>query len=382
MGKDQDIDYLIARFAAGTISKTELEILIRWYNSFDDTEATVYSVKHDDVEQLKTRMHQRLMRQISEKATVKKTTTIAPHHFLPYAAAVLLILLGVWYFTFTHQPLSDRTDAHVSVNDVAPGGNRATLTFADGRTVALDETQSGIIVDDQNISYRDGDKLLELRNHAGAVQYATLTTPRGGTYEITLPDGTRVWLNAASTLKYPSFFNGDERVVELEGEAYFSVTEYTGEKGNIPFKVLSKGQTTEVLGTEFNITAYSEETNIKTTLVSGKVKVVSGNETTILQPGQQSILGNRGIQVETLDVRPYIAWKDGQFHFQRTPFEEIMKQVTRWYDVEIVYGQGIPQETFSGKVNRNVSLKGVLNIFQLSTIDIRLDGNRLIINEK
>lgn len=385
--QDRRIDELIAKAAAGTLTDEEFAELTAWYNSFNDSHVVLPARDGVDVAQLKAQIYQRLMEQLRPSPpTHSKRPYIL--RLLPYAAAVLIVFLvvGLWYLGADR--LAPREHTEMLAGDVAPGGNRATLTLADGRTLALSEEQEGIRVGAE-VTYLDGSLVPEsemVSLTSDSVQQLVLATPNGGTYQVTLPDGTRVWLNAASTLKYPNRFTGETRTVELVGEAYFTVSKVTaagsqdGEHIDIPFRVISNGHEIEVLGTEFNIAAYPTEPEIKTTLVSGKVKVKSAQESVILAANQQSIVGTRGIDVRTVETAPYIAWKNGRFHFSRTPLEEIMKQIARWYDVEVVYTQGIPHETFSGKVRRDVSLMGVLNILQVSTIDIKLQGKTLVIN--
>ena len=379
--EDNHIDDLIAKLSAGTLTEKELAVLIDWYNSFDDTHAVLQGGGEESAEQLKARMHVWLMERIRPKP--RRSVYV---RLLPYAAAVLLAAVAIGYFA--DKRLTNTVATEQFAQDIAPGGNRATLIFADGRQVALSEEQEGIVVGDA-VTYTDGSMLLDGQDirsvHRDAVDLV-LATPKGGTYQVMLPDGTLVWLNAASTLKYPTKFTESERVVELTGEAYFSVKRLAaadslgGKRVSIPFKVLANGQEIEVLGTEFNIAAYSEDAEMKTTLVSGKVKVVTRNQAKVLHPGQQASLSAGRIRVETVETAPYVAWKEGRFHFQRTPLEEILKQISRWYDVDVVYRKDVPKETFSGKVKRNVSLMGVLNILQLSTIDIKLEGRTLIVD--
>lgn len=296
------------------------------------------------------------------------------------AAVITFSFLGVWFFS--GESWKPATYGIIADNDIRPGGNRAMLTLGDGRTLTLDEAQSGIVVGQEDIVYQDGSsKITMLDEFADGKEAMTLTleTPRGGTYNVTLPDGSRVWLNAASTFRYPARFDSRERVVEIEGEAYFEVAKEAGR----PFRVVSQGQEIQVLGTEFNVSAYSEDEHIKTTLVNGTVKVTANRKTVTLTPGQQATYRpEAGMGIQSVDVAPYTAWKDGRFHFRRTPLAEIMKQISRWYDVEVVYEQGVPQETFSGKVKRDVSLRGVLNIFQWSTIDVHLENGALIVRNR
>src|SRR5690606_38319465 len=214
-----------------------------------------------------------------------------------------------------------------------------------------------------------------------------LSTPRGGTYQIRLPDGTEVWLNAASTLKYPSRFSKAERIVELTGEAYFSIAKDTKR----PFKGVSAGQEIHVLGTEFNISAYPNDSQIKTTSVKGKVRLSLIGELgeTIrktdnyleLFPGEQGIIEDENLIKTRVDTALYTAWKAGYFYFKKTPLEDILKQAARWYDIEVVYQDGVPNETFSGDIRRDVSLRGLLDILQRSTINVTLEERTLIVHK-
>jgi len=386
MEQDNHIDRLIAKFKAGTLTDEELVALADWYNGFDDTLVTLSTVDGDNVAALKARMHRRLLEKIKP---ARKANRSLPIRWLPYAAAMLFAILGGGYALHIASVTTDTMPA--KARHVTPGGNRAKLTLADGQTISLSEAQSGIRVG-EGIRYFDGSAVLENgegknKSNSEFSSHSILTTPRGGTYQIVLPDSTVVWLNSASTLKYPNRFDGPERVVELEGEAYFYVREQRLEPGGNrrsqrkkPFKVISRGQEVEVLGTQFNISAYPDE-QTKTTLVTGRVQVAPSDVSPIaIRPGQQSIVNGKDIRITAIDTSQYIAWKHGIFHFESTPLEEMLKQIARWYDVNVIYKQGIPKETFTGKFRRDVSLNGVVDIFRLSLIDIRLEERTLIVN--
>src|SRR5690606_11094862 len=257
--------------------------------------------------------------------------------WLPYAAALMITgLAGMWFLTGNW--VANQDVVVVNAADIGPGGNRATLTLADGSTVNLSEAQSGIIVGEE-ISYLDGSVIIDNgqltmdnddapESSLSSINYQ-LSTPKGGTYQITLSDCTNVWLNSASTLTNPAQFEGNERVVELDGEAYFEVRNETLDmrletplkSTGRPFRVISKGQTVEVLGTQFNISAYADEAEIKTTLVEGRVKVNAAEspfEGLLLVPGEQAILTGTMMRKQQVDVEQFIAWKDGLFSFRET----------------------------------------------------------------
>ncbi len=302
--------------------------------------------------------------------------------WLPRAAAILAIAMAVTWVIYSVSDKgatqADRSFA-VAAGDIPPGTNKATLTLADGRIINLGESESGIVIKDDHIVYHD-----ELREVVGlpvnTVQQLVLAAPKGGTYQLTLSDGTRVWLNAGSTLTYPSGFDKRERLVELEGEAFFEVS-----KSTVPFRVRSEGQTVEVLGTAFNISAYPEESATLTTLIEGSVQVFAPHATTKskLLPGQQSTVQKHGIvDVKTVNVERYIAWKEGLFYFENTSFEDMMRQISRWYDVDIVYANAVPNDTFTGTMSRNLSLMTVLELLNVSDIpdvQLRLIDKQLIV---
>lgn len=307
----------------------------------------------------------------------------APRRLVWYAvAATLFVFLSVGIGIYRYQNNEKKSIELTNdvLGDVLPGGNRAILTLADGRTIDLNEMQKGIVMGD-DIAYIDGTSVFNERaSEKTDNQVYKLTTPRGGTYQITLPDGTHVWLNAESTLRYPNRFTGNERIVELEGEGYFEVKPA---EHAIPFRVKTKGQTIDVLGTHFNVSAYDSEITTTTTLVEGSVRVTTSDrqqpQVAVLKPGQQSALRHDGMTVADVDVAPFIAWKSGYFHFKSTPFAEVLTQVSRWYDIELVYEGRVPSQTFSGKMSRNVSLVNVLKLFRGSGVQFRFEQQKLFI---
>ncbi|WP_257668819.1 FecR family protein [Parapedobacter tibetensis] len=337
--------------------------------------------------------------------------------FRSIAAAILLAVVGITVYSV----MRDRWLAvGEQAADIAAGGNQATLTLANGRTIDLSSEQSGIIVGD-GITYTDGSFVISPEvgksksRKVGKSDLLSISTPKGGTYQITLPDGTQVWLNAASILRYPSKFDDKERVVELEGEAYFQVSSQlsaissqpsaVGNKENqrsspqsassvfhLPFLVKTQAQTVEVLGTQFNILAYPDEPDTKTTLLEGSVRVMAGIDNPItLNPGQQAQTPNLTGRSKDLimaktriinnpDIDKVLAWKNGLFNFDGASLEEIMRQLERWYDIEVVYEKGIPDLAFIGEIERSLSLSEVLKGLKMSGVHFRLEsGRRLIV---
>jgi len=305
------------------------------------------------------------------------------------AAAALLLLAGSgWLLYGRHNAV--RSVAASSplqappAQDVVPGSNKAVLTLADNSTINLDDAKNGVLGQQGNtqlVKNKDG-QLTYHTTAASPLAYNLLTTPRGGQFQLLLPDGSKVWLNAASSLRYPTSFSGKERVVELQGEAYFEIAH----NASMPFKVsiLSrKGQAPaaiEVLGTHFNVKAYADEPAVRTTLLEGSVRVRKGGAALPLQPGQQaSWTGTTEIKVATADVEEAVAWKNGLFKFSEATVEDVMRQLCRWYDVEVVYTNGIPKDLFQGEMYRNVNVSRVLKVLEASGVHFTVEGKKILV---
>lgn len=297
---------------------------------------------------------------------------------LSYAAVViLLIIAGTWY---VKRDKVSADEQEIAAAEVLPGGNKATLTLADGRKIDLSSEQSGIIVKDEQVNYSNGAALAALTDKAKdqTVSQLELATPQGGTYQLTLPDGSQVWLNAASTIKYPSKFTGDARIVEISGEAYFDIR---NDKQH-PFKVRSKGQEIQVLGTAFNVAAYPGEAETKTTLVEGKVRLTSAsrsenttpssNESVILSAGEQGSLRNGHITTSKVEITEFTAWKEGFFYFNGLPTTAAIAQLARWYNLDVVYEGPLPKANVYAYIDRNKPLSAILKALELSRLKFKI----------
>lgn len=289
------------------------------------------------------------------------------------ASIILVVAAGLLYVN--HTQITENLKLAKN-NEIQPGSNKAVLTLADGKQIVLNGAKNGeLAIEKDALIKKTADGQLMYEGNSGnksTVLYNHISTPRGGQYTIMLSDGTKVILNAASSLKYPTTFNGSERTVELTGEGYFEVAHNKSK----PFKVLSDGQTVEVLGTHFNINAYTDEPNIKTTLVEGSVNVNG----MIIKPNQQAVLGvSRQIVVKQVDASAAIAWKDGLFKFDHTDIKTSMRQIARWYDVEVVYEGEVKNEQFYGKIERSYTLSEVLKVLELSNIHFKIDGRKIIV---
>ena len=385
---------LLRKFLAGSLNEAEREQLKAWVDSSPDNRVlldelsddssllagyTDYLKIYDDAvpERLRS-IENRLMQSIGDLSSGQYTPKRRSFRWVPYAAAVLVALFTVTWYVYKNKLSSFSSVAHAETV-IGPGGNRATLTLADGRKVVLDSTQNGIAVAGGHLTYLDGTDLF-LADHGqisaeGSVDTLTLSTPRGGQYRIALPDGSEVWLNAMSTLKYTSRFSASERSVELIGEGYFAVK---GDKSR-PFRVVTGGQTVEVLGTEFNISAYQDEPAVKTTLVSGSVRLNVEGASVELKPGEQGVSMNGALSKNKVNTEPYTSWKDGRFVFDHTSFEDMISQMARWYDVAVIYEGVVPQETFTGKMGRNLTLNEMLKLLDIYDAEFRLEGHKLFV---
>jgi ferric-dicitrate binding protein FerR (iron transport regulator) len=355
MNQNQQLIELLEKYRAGNLSEEEKALLESWYN----TTAAAKNAAIDNAEV------QESLQRIKARLPLPKPVSSWPR--MAAAAAVLLLAGGaVLYFTHTEQaikPLLSKADT------VRAGGNHAVLQLASGQQIALNSQQKGIVLKGKQVRYNDG-HAVTTANTNNQLQYMQLITPKGGQYQITLPDGTQVWLNSASKLTYPDHFEGEYRQVELSGEAYFAVS-----KDLHPFIVKSRGQQVQVLGTEFNIMAYADESDIQTALVSGAVKV---NET-VLKPGFEAHYSPEGIQVTPSNLKVVTAWKNGLFYFKDASLQTIMNQLQRWYDIEVVYQSERKGDEFNGQIPRDKPLNKVLEILSLSGINFKMNGRQLIV---
>jgi transmembrane sensor len=266
-------------------------------------------------------------------------------------------------------------------DDVAPGGNKAVLTLADGSTIALDDAQNGALT--QQGSTRVLKQNGQLAYHPAGAQskqtlYNSIATPRGGQFQVTLPDGTQVWLNAASSIRFPTAFSGSERRVTVSGEAYFEVAKNV-EK---PFVVQVQHSEVHVLGTHFNIMAYTEEDVMRATLLEGSIRFSSGGSSNILKPGQQSQLMPDGhVTIENnVNIEEVVAWKNGVFHFERADIESVMRQLSRWYDVEVVYQHSSLNGLFHADIPKNTNLSMALKALELTgKVHFQIEGKKVIV---
>ncbi|WP_276504898.1 FecR family protein [Terrimonas pollutisoli] len=298
-------------------------------------------------------------------------------------AASIMLMLGIGsYFVFFYKPSKQTELADTkSTNDVkAPDKNRAMITLSNGKHVLLDSLVSGTLATQGNVSVqKTADEQIIYEGSATEVVYNTLFNPRGSkVVSLTLSDGTKVWLNNQSSIRYPVAFVGNERRIEITGEAYFEVEK----NANMPFRVKINGATeVEVLGTHFNINAYPDEASINTTLLEGSVKVTATNKMQILSPGQQAQASANNISlIKDADVEQAIAWKNGLFSFTDADLPAVMRQLARWYDLDVKYEGTIPEREFNGKIGNTLTLNQVLRILTKTRVNYRIEsGNKITI---
>jgi transmembrane sensor len=301
------------------------------------------------------------------------------------AAAVLLILLGAgfswWYRAAPRSAMVAATTTPV----IIPGGNKAILTLGDGSTIVLDSARDGALghqgstriikLDSGRLAYAVNNNSNEVN---AAPQYNTISTPRGGQYQVVLPDGSQVWLNAASSLRFPVAFTGNDRSVTLTGEAYFEVAQ----QANKPFIVRTRGMQVNVLGTHFNVMAYPDEGRVKTTLLEGAVSVSGGNATSLMKPGQQASINDEGnsFQISRPDVEDVMAWKAGEFRFRNTDIRMIMRQIARWYEVDIAYKGDLSGIKLYGSMTRKENVAQLLELLeQTGMVHFSTSGNKVTV---
>jgi transmembrane sensor len=361
---------LIERYERGECTEKEQAYLERWYLNWDPG---AFDLSEKDFQEDLALVKSQLPGPVK---SAKLWIRIG-------AVATLILALGVsFYFIRNKQSLLSNAAERSAVR-IMPGKNQATLTLSDGTTVLLDSaTQvSSINQHGVKISKTADGKLVYVSTATGKLveAYNTIRTPNGGRYEITLPDGTFVALNAASKIKFPIVFVGNERRLELDGEAYFEVAK-DAEK---PFLVVSGSQTVEVLGTHFNINSYEDEPLVRTTLLEGSVRVKGGTQV-VLKPGEQARAGHGAetFQVSKVDIQTEVAWKDNLFFFENEPIKNCMRQVARWYDVEVVYQDDVSDKKVWGSITRFSGISKVLEILeQTGNIHFKVEGRRITVTK-
>lgn len=390
--KKKDALELLRKYRSGSCTEEEKALLESWYLEWrgDDPDPGIEEIRAARQQTWKNLTARRKKEQIFSFR-------------LRYVAAVFALVLlsaSLWVYVSKKpaEEIAVQSTAPVTAHDALPGSNKAVLKLADGNVIALDDAKNGKIAEVEGMNIRktaDGQLVYEVASadvdavsKSGiSLKYNQISTPRGGQYRVTLPDGTNVWLNAASSLKYPVKFTESARHVHLTGEAYFEVRKVSTAGGTkIPFVVNTPTEMVEVLGTRFNINSYQDEAAVKTTLLEGSVRVSvkpddphASGKSLLLVPNQQSVLNGRKLLVRNVKAEDMIAWKNGYFSFEHADVKTIMRQLARWYDLEVVYEGEVSSDTFSGKVYRNMNLSKVLEVLAFSRVNFRIEGKKIMI---
>lgn len=393
LNPSERINLLARKWQDGTISQLEMEEFDRWYANFEN----VLEINSDEGQAAAER---RLYKQIAKKGNIKPKHEFRWSWVVAAAASFFLCMFAGTYYFLQERP---RQTTVTILRDITPGGNKAVLTLANGQRIVLTTAKNGqlalqgntavIKTADGNISYHHDQETAAVPGSngvsgtnglpgqiaaSGTVAYNMISTPIGGQYRLILADGTKVWLNAASSIKYPTSFAGKERAVEVTGEAYFEVAHDAAK----PFRVRSDHQVVEVLGTHFNVNAYPDEIETTTTLLEGSVKVTGSAGFKVITPGQKAVLHGDYLAVSAADPEEAVAWKNGYFKFNGN-LESIMSKVARWYNVSVMY-QSRPNAsyTFEGEISRQRNLSEILKIMEYTgKVHFSVEGRRIIVNK-
>lgn len=402
---------LAEKWLNNTISPQETEEFLQWYNSGQENDIYIPGDYADSDQELKRRIFAEINQSISEP--VSFSSYRVQSWFAAAAVIIAVFVAGLYFSTDPEEtkqyvakkviskpgttstlrrvsPVSEVEDQKtVIVNDIEAGENKAILTLGDGSKIILDDAKNGILANQGGnsilkaaegeviYSFLSEEKDAILADEHTPVIYNTIETPKGGKFQIKLPDGSKVWLNAASSLRFPTVFNGSKRQVELKGEAYFEVSP---DKSKI-FEVNTRNQVVQVLGTHFNINAYLDEPTVNTTLLEGSVRVsdLRTNVSQLLKPGEQSQLSEQIEVINLKNTNEAVAWKEGYFQFDEADIKTVMRQIERWYDVSVVYEGDLPNYRFRGEIERNLSLLQVLKVLEKTKVHFRLEGREVIV---
>jgi hypothetical protein len=401
LGK-KDIKKLFQKYIDNGCSPVEIEMLLRYFSDAENEDLLKSLIKKESTfndEIMNDSDHSVLLNETYEK--IKSAITrnkrqnqaiVVPFYkqiwFRAAAVVVFLFLTGgTAFFYFNRQ--QDKVIPHIEEihqdKDIQPGKNSAVLKLSNGTQILLDSAVNGALAQQGNMRVLKFNGRIAYKADEGNSNvkpvYNTITTTRGNEYLLILADGTKAWLNAASSIHFPTAFSGNERKVEITGEVYFEVAHDRSKPFKVEFSNATgeKGEV-EVLGTHFDVNAYPDETNIKTTLLQGSVKVSQSDKIQMLSPGQQAIISSDKIILKKdIDVAQITAWKNGYFLFNNTDIQSIMRQVSRWYDIDVSFEGKIPSDGFTGKILRNVPLSKFLKVLEMNDVKVRRDGRNVTV---
>jgi len=398
------LEDLIERYFTGLTSAAENKELQDWYESIYKGEPAKHSLSEAEMNALRKKMLQRLLsdakkqpkpggqKDITDKVVNNKVDDQSKDAFInsrslfrnkTWAAVVLLLICcsaAVYLFHIKQTNFNDSVAKAPTIllpgENIAPGHSGATLHLSNGKSVSLDSLQNGLVAQQNGVKILKDKNGLTYVGQANAPLYNDITTGRGQQWQLTLPDGTKAWLNAASSIHYPLAFNGHQRVVSVTGEVYFEVVH--NEKR--PFRVKAGNTIIDDIGTAFNINAYPDEPFIRTTLVHGSVRVSTGKNVSLLRPGQQAATNRASeINVNNVDIENVTGWMNGALIFDNEDLDEVMKKIARWYDIDVEYAGKIPKRIFAGSISRKMNLSEFLKLLAFENVDFKLEGKRITI---
>ncbi|MGQ7857578.1 FecR family protein [Pedobacter sp. WC2501] len=377
---------LLKKYLSGDCTVSEIREVDQWFDSMDEVPEDLAGLSDDQRRLVEDKIFERILLNIEAKSQQKiisipkKSIRIST---VFWAAASLVVVLGAvltWRYSSQLHLQNQTAKLHQSIH-IKPGGNRAVLTLDDGSSVVLTEAKIGALADQQNVSVvKTAEGELSYKMHIGSasskISFNKIATPLGGKYSVVLPDGSKAWLNAKSSLRFPTAFTGAERVVQMTGEVYFEVAKNPKQ----PFKVQSGGTEIRVLGTHFNVMAYDDEAEQKTTLIEGSIHLSSGKFSQLLKPGQQALVDPFGINVNNnCDLEAVMAWRNDLFIFKDMEIKAIARQLVRWYDIQVVF-KGTPSKiSYTGTISKDVELSELLNMLQFTGLKYELNGRVLTI---
>jgi len=381
---EQRLSELEKKWLDGSITDAEAAEYANWYNSGQNEPLQIPEFIARSREEHQLRMLEKIMHKLEDEPESEEgELQPVPIHrskskyFYPIAASLILFLGlgGVWLY----HSLNQEDSKEIVKQDKAPGQSGLLITLDDGQEILVDSLADGVVAVQNGITIIKKNGAIHYEGKANELAFNTASTKKGRKFELVLPDESKVWLNAASTLKYPIAFTGKNREVELNGEAYFEVQHNTKQ----PFIVKAGNQRITVLGTQFNVNNYNNENHIATTLIQGKVEVQAGTEQKSIQPNQQAISSNlaEGLQISEVDAQESISWIKGVFNFNHSDLKTILNQIERWYDVEIKILPGVNQnQVFHGNTNMNQNLSEVLKVLELTGVHLKLEGNTVTVS--
>ena len=385
----QPIKSLLERFLSNEATSEEVAEILAWLRNNESNEALLQEVWEEQRLATPPADWQRIWMQVDAATRplaepVRRTYSI--RRLWPAVAAGLIFLVVGLFLLIRRQGATGSGGVPITagVPDAAPGRNGAILTLADGSRVSLDSagkgvpaTQGGakISLQGNRLAYTPAADAMDAATSPKALTYNIVTTPRGRQFSLLLPDGSRVWLNAGSSLRFPTAFAGQERRVELTGEAYFEIAKDKSK----PFFVHTDNTETEVLGTSFNISAYHDEDAVDATLIEGRIRTGSQAEQVTLMPGEQARMGAKVEVDHQANVEQAIAWKNGAFNFENRGLKEVMRQLARWYDLDVVYEPGVKDFRFGGEMSRNVPLSSLLKGLKDMEVHFRIENDHKLV---